>query len=69
MFSGDSLQCAPLDRPFKSKVLAHFPESVSWNPFDKDAVGMVCACITCFVLMFLYELCKVCGVQYDSYVR
>ncbi|XP_076445285.1 DENN domain-containing protein 5B-like isoform X3 [Babylonia areolata] len=40
--SGDTLQCAPLDRAFKSKVLAHYPESVPWNTFDKDAVGMLC---------------------------
>ncbi|XP_070189297.1 DENN domain-containing protein 5B-like isoform X2 [Littorina saxatilis] len=40
--SGDNLQCAPLDRPFKSKVLAHYPESVPWIPFDKAAVGMLC---------------------------
>ncbi|XP_069132552.1 DENN domain-containing protein 5B-like isoform X3 [Argopecten irradians] len=39
--SGDNLQCPPLDRPFKSKVLSHFPQSVPWNPFDKDAVGML----------------------------
>ncbi|XP_013380096.1 DENN domain-containing protein 5B isoform X2 [Lingula anatina] len=40
--SGDNLHCLPLDRPYKSKVLAHFPENVPWNPFDKDAVGMLC---------------------------
>ncbi|OWF41370.1 DENN domain-containing protein 5B [Mizuhopecten yessoensis] len=39
--SGDNLQCPPLDRPFKSKVLLHFPQSVPWSPFDKDAVGML----------------------------
>jgi hypothetical protein len=39
--SGDNLQCPPLDRPFKSKVLQHVPENVPWNPFDKAAVGMV----------------------------
>lgn len=40
-FAGDNLQVSPLHRPFKSKVLAHYPESVPWNSFDKDAVGMV----------------------------
>ncbi|XP_078329219.1 DENN domain-containing protein 5A-like isoform X4 [Crassostrea virginica] len=40
--SGDNLQCPPLDRPFKSKVLQHVPENVPGNPFDKDAVGMLC---------------------------
>ncbi|CAC5413553.1 DENND5 [Mytilus coruscus] len=39
--SGEHLQCAPLDRPFKSKVLDHYPESVPWNAFDKVAVGML----------------------------
>lgn len=29
-------------RTFKSKVLARYPENVDWNPFDQDAVGMLC---------------------------
>lgn len=41
IFPGDNLQCPPLDRPFKSKVLQHVPENVPSNPFDKTAVGMV----------------------------
>lgn len=41
IFLGDNLQCPPLDRPFKSKVLQHVPENVPSNPFDKTAVGMV----------------------------
>nr|XP_034334337.1 DENN domain-containing protein 5A isoform X4 [Crassostrea gigas] len=40
--SGDNLQCPPLDRPYKSKVLQHVPENVPSNPFDKTAVGMLC---------------------------
>lgn len=40
--SGDSLQCTPLDRAYKSKVLGHYPDSVPWNPFDEHAVCMVC---------------------------
>ncbi|KAG8182527.1 hypothetical protein JTE90_002064 [Oedothorax gibbosus] len=40
--AGESLHCTPLDRPYRSKVLAHYPENVSWNPFDKSAVGMLC---------------------------
>ncbi|XP_064612538.1 DENN domain-containing protein 5B-like isoform X2 [Liolophura sinensis] len=39
--SGDNLHCQPLERPYKCKVLAHYPESVPWNPFDKEAVGML----------------------------
>lgn len=42
LLAGDSLHCTPLDRPFRSKVLAHYPENVSWNPFDESAVGMLC---------------------------
>uniref|UniRef100_A0A665X0N0 DENN domain-containing protein 5B-like n=1 Tax=Echeneis naucrates TaxID=173247 RepID=A0A665X0N0_ECHNA len=43
----DQLQCenfeqSPLKRTFKSKVLAHYPENVEWNPFDQDAVNMLC---------------------------
>lgn len=41
LFSGDSLQCTPLDRAYKSKVLGHYPDSVPWNPFDEHAVCMV----------------------------
>ncbi|XP_062591504.1 DENN domain-containing protein 5A-like, partial [Saccostrea cucullata] len=40
--AGDNLQCPPLDRPFKSKVLQHVPDNVPWNPFDNAAVGMLC---------------------------
>ncbi|ESO93313.1 hypothetical protein LOTGIDRAFT_232739 [Lottia gigantea] len=39
---GESHHIEPLARSYKSKVLAHFPETVSWNPFDKEAVGMLC---------------------------
>ncbi|XP_014240882.1 DENN domain-containing protein 5B isoform X2 [Cimex lectularius] len=41
-FAGDNLQSTPLERPYKSKVLGHYPENVSWNPFDKNAVCMLC---------------------------
>src|SRR4029434_10492197 len=39
--SGENFEQSPLRRTFKSKVLAHYPENVEWNPFDQDAVGMV----------------------------
>ncbi|GAB6019185.1 hypothetical protein CHUAL_000804 [Chamberlinius hualienensis] len=42
LLSGDNLHCTPLERPYKSKVLCHFPENVPWNPFDANAVGMLC---------------------------
>ncbi|KAM6987137.1 DENN domain-containing protein 5B isoform 2-T2 [Aplochiton taeniatus] len=40
--SGENFEQSPLKRTFKSKVLAHFPETVEWNPFDQDAVNMLC---------------------------
>ncbi|XP_065226649.1 DENN domain-containing protein 5B [Planococcus citri] len=41
-FSGETqLQGTPLDRSYKCKVLSHFPETVSWNPIDKDAICML----------------------------
>ncbi|XP_060623122.2 DENN domain-containing protein 5A isoform X7 [Anolis sagrei] len=40
--SGENFEQTPLKRTFKSKVLAHYPENVEWNPFDQDAVGMLC---------------------------
>lgn len=43
---GESLHCTPLDRPYRSKVIAHYPENVPWNPFDKSAVGMVSTIVT-----------------------
>ncbi|XP_076294827.1 DENN domain containing pinstripe isoform X3 [Lasioglossum baleicum] len=41
-YFGDSLQCTPLDRAYKSKVLGHHPDSVPWNHFDEHAVCMLC---------------------------
>ncbi|XP_012523776.1 DENN domain-containing protein 5B isoform X1 [Monomorium pharaonis] len=41
-YFGDSLQCTPLDRAYKTKVLGHYPDSVPWNPFDEHAVCMLC---------------------------
>uniref|UniRef100_A0A672JB75 DENN/MADD domain containing 5A n=1 Tax=Salarias fasciatus TaxID=181472 RepID=A0A672JB75_SALFA len=38
----DNFEQSPLRRTFKSKVLAHYPDNVEWNPFDQDAVGMLC---------------------------
>ncbi|KAK1167163.1 DENN domain-containing protein 5B-like isoform X3 [Acipenser oxyrinchus oxyrinchus] len=40
--AGENFEQSPLRRTFKSKVLAHFPETVEWNPFDQDAVNMLC---------------------------
>uniref|UniRef100_A0A4W3IWX4 DENN domain containing 5A n=1 Tax=Callorhinchus milii TaxID=7868 RepID=A0A4W3IWX4_CALMI len=40
--TGEDYEQSPLRRTFKSKVLAHYPENVEWNPFDQDAVGMLC---------------------------
>ncbi|XP_061107686.1 DENN domain-containing protein 5B-like isoform X2 [Conger conger] len=33
---------SPLKRSFRSKILAHFPENVDRNPFNQDAVNMLC---------------------------
>uniref|UniRef100_A0A673X0X7 DENN/MADD domain containing 5B n=1 Tax=Salmo trutta TaxID=8032 RepID=A0A673X0X7_SALTR len=38
----ENFEQSPLKRTFKSKVLAHYPENVEWNPFDQDAVNMLC---------------------------
>ncbi|XP_068163131.1 DENN domain-containing protein 5B isoform X2 [Antennarius striatus] len=40
--TGEDLEQSPLRRTFKSKVLARYPENVEWNPFDQDAVNMLC---------------------------
>ncbi|KAJ6646254.1 DENN domain-containing protein 5A [Pseudolycoriella hygida] len=40
-FAGDSLHCSPLDRAYKSKPLAHYPEHVAWNPFDAHGICML----------------------------
>lgn len=39
--AGDNLHCSPLDRAYKSKPLAHYPEHVSWNPFDSHGICML----------------------------
>uniref|UniRef100_A0A8C6WKV7 DENN/MADD domain containing 5A n=1 Tax=Neogobius melanostomus TaxID=47308 RepID=A0A8C6WKV7_9GOBI len=40
--ASENFEQSPLRRTFKSKVLAHYPDNVEWNPFDQDAVGMLC---------------------------
>ncbi|XP_016993920.2 DENN domain-containing protein 5B isoform X2 [Drosophila takahashii] len=40
-FAGDNLHCSPLDRAYKSKPLAHYPENVPWNPFDAHGICML----------------------------
>ncbi|XP_030880648.1 DENN domain-containing protein 5B isoform X4 [Leptonychotes weddellii] len=40
--AGENFDQSPLRRTFKSKVLAHYPENIEWNPFDQDAVNMLC---------------------------
>ncbi|CAH2092083.1 unnamed protein product [Euphydryas editha] len=39
---GDNLHISPLDRSYKGKVLAHYPENVHNNTFDEHAVCMLC---------------------------
>ncbi|XP_075973019.1 DENN domain containing pinstripe isoform X3 [Anticarsia gemmatalis] len=39
---GDNLHVSPLDRSYKGKILAHYPENISSNPFDEHAVCMLC---------------------------
>ncbi|XP_026326340.1 DENN domain-containing protein 5A isoform X2 [Hyposmocoma kahamanoa] len=39
---GDNLHVSPLDRAYKGKILAHYPDNVSSNPFDEHAVCMLC---------------------------
>jgi len=38
---GDNLHCSPLDRPYKARILAYYPESAHGAHFDADAVCMV----------------------------
>uniref|UniRef100_A0A8C7JJA9 DENN domain containing 5B n=1 Tax=Oncorhynchus kisutch TaxID=8019 RepID=A0A8C7JJA9_ONCKI len=38
----ESFEQSPLRRSFKSKVLAHYPESTDRSPFNRDAVNMLC---------------------------
>ncbi|XP_047022963.1 DENN domain-containing protein 5B isoform X2 [Helicoverpa zea] len=39
---GDNLHVSPLDRSYKGKILAHYPDNISNNPFDEHAVCMLC---------------------------
>uniref|UniRef100_A0AAQ5XSC8 UDENN domain-containing protein n=1 Tax=Amphiprion ocellaris TaxID=80972 RepID=A0AAQ5XSC8_AMPOC len=41
-FFCENFEESPLKRTFKSKVLARYPENIEWNPFDQDAVNMLC---------------------------
>ncbi|XP_045492150.1 DENN domain-containing protein 5B isoform X3 [Colias croceus] len=40
--SGDNLHISPLDRSYKGKVLAHYPDNIHNNAFDEHAVCMLC---------------------------
>nr|XP_057932088.1 DENN domain-containing protein 5B-like [Doryrhamphus excisus] len=40
--AGESFEQSPIQRSFKSNVLVHYPESTDRNPFNKDAVNMLC---------------------------
>nr|XP_061812568.1 DENN domain-containing protein 5B-like isoform X1 [Nerophis lumbriciformis] len=40
--TGESFEQSPIHRSFKSRVLVHYPESTDRNPFNKDAVNMLC---------------------------
>ncbi|KAK9516830.1 hypothetical protein VZT92_024740 [Zoarces viviparus] len=40
--AGEGFEQSPIRRSFKSKVLVHYPESTDRNPFNKDAVNMLC---------------------------
>ncbi|XP_073079471.1 DENN domain-containing protein 5B isoform X5 [Manis javanica] len=42
MNEGENFDQSPLRRTFKSKVLTHYPQNIEWNPFDQDAVNMLC---------------------------
>ncbi|XP_068627532.1 DENN domain-containing protein 5B isoform X2 [Battus philenor] len=39
---GDNLHISPLDRSYKGKILAHYPDNIHSNPFDEHAVCMLC---------------------------
>ncbi|KAM9377395.1 DENN domain-containing protein 5B-like isoform 2-T2 [Pholidichthys leucotaenia] len=39
---GEGFEQSPIRRSFKSKVLVHYPENTDRNPFNKDAVNMLC---------------------------
>ncbi|XP_028177390.1 DENN domain-containing protein 5B isoform X4 [Ostrinia furnacalis] len=39
---GDNLHVSPLDRAYKGKILAHYPDNIQSNPFDEHAVCMLC---------------------------
>uniref|UniRef100_M4A3R6 DENN domain containing 5B n=1 Tax=Xiphophorus maculatus TaxID=8083 RepID=M4A3R6_XIPMA len=40
--SAAGFEQSPIRRSFKSKVLVHYPENMDRNPFNKDAVNMLC---------------------------
>uniref|UniRef100_A0A8C5DY59 DENN domain-containing protein 5B-like n=1 Tax=Gouania willdenowi TaxID=441366 RepID=A0A8C5DY59_GOUWI len=42
IFFSDHFWPLPVRRSFKSKVLVHYPENTGKNPFNKDAVNMLC---------------------------
>jgi len=52
---GDNLHCSPLDRPYKARILAHYPESAHGTQFDADAVCMV-SCHRVNAILFVHDI-------------
>jgi len=68
LFVGDNLHCSPLDRAYKSKPLAHYPENVPWNPFDAHGICMVGAIVENSVSLCLGEVSfkqKVASIKFN----
>uniref|UniRef100_A0A8C6PGL6 DENN/MADD domain containing 5B n=1 Tax=Nothobranchius furzeri TaxID=105023 RepID=A0A8C6PGL6_NOTFU len=40
--AGENFEQIPIRRSFRSRVLVHYPENRDRNPFNKDAVNMLC---------------------------
>ncbi|KAL3266984.1 hypothetical protein HHI36_011132 [Cryptolaemus montrouzieri] len=41
-YAEDNLHVSPLERSYKTKVLAHYPDNIPAYPLDEQAVGILC---------------------------
>lgn len=66
----DNLHVSPLERAYKNKVLAHYPNNIPSNSFDASAVSMVNTflnmCLMLDTCCFVFQLCLPNGLKFRT---
>lgn len=70
IFVEDNLHVSPLERAYKTKVLAHYPDNIPTNSFDASAVSMVivvfCSVFCVIYVDFAFQLCLPNGLKFRT---